>query len=194
MRKVLLYVMVAAGTVAVPGQSQAQITPQIGIYLPGDDFESIRQGAEEVRVEKEGTLALGLNIELGSLRGSLAYASAAKLTQQGVTGRSEVGDGKVLAASVDYVLRPLPRLIVVQPYLLAGGGLRRANYSYDEDGLSNAFPKNDSDFALHAGLGADIKLGRVGISAEATSFISKNEDGDFSRHDMFALVGLKIGM
>lgn len=194
MKKILLMTVAAAALLALPATSQAQITPQIGVYLPGDDFESLREGAEEVRIEKEGTLALGLNVEFGSLRGSVAYASAAKLTQDGVSGRDQVGDGKVLAAALDYVFRPLPRLIVVQPYLLVGGGLRRADYSYDDDGLENAFPKDDSDFAAHIGLGADLKLGSLGISAEVTSFVSKDEGGSFGRHDAFGFIGLKLGM
>ncbi|MGQ0562233.1 MAG: hypothetical protein ACT443_10200, partial [Gemmatimonadota bacterium] len=58
--------------------------------------------------------------------------------------------------------------------------------------LSDAFPENESDFALHAGIGADIMLGPLGVSAEITDFISKDEDDDWGRHDAFGFVGLKL--
>jgi hypothetical protein len=143
-------------------------------------------------VNKEGALALGLNIEFGMLRGTLAYASGATLSRQGVTGEEDVGEGKVLAVAGDVVLRPIPRLLVFQPYLIAGAGLRRADYDFDSDGLANAFPENDSDFALHAGIGADVMLGSIGIAAEITDFISKDENDDWKRHDGFGYVGVKL--
>jgi len=143
-----------------------------------------------VRVDREGTLALGLNVDLGLLRGSIAYASAAKLNQSGVSG--EVGEGKLLAAAADLVIRPLPRLIVIQPYLLGGIGLRRLDYSYDTDALSNAFPKDESKMALHAGVGVDLSLGPVGVSAEVTDFISKNSEDKWKQHDAFGFAGLKL--
>ena len=196
MKKLALFGIVALGAVAaVPQASHAQgitITPQIGVYVPGDDFESLRAGADSVRVNSEGSLALGLNVELGFLRGTVAYASAATLSRSGVSGETEVGEGKLLAAALDFVWRPLPRLIVVQPYLIAGGGLRRADYSYDTDGLSDAFPENASDFAVHAGIGADVVLGPLGVSAEITDFISKNDEDKWKRHDGFGFVGVKL--
>ena len=190
MRRLALFGIAALGIAALPPASNAQgisITPQIGVYIPGDSFDSLEQEGQVVQVKKEGSLALGLNIDLGFLRGSLAYASAATISESGTSG--EIGDGKVLAVAADLVLRPLPR-ILVQPYLLVGAGLRRADYSYDEQGF-DAF-KDDSDFAAHLGVGADLMLGPVGVSAEITDFISKDENDDWKRHDAFGFVGLKL--
>jgi hypothetical protein len=192
MRRLVLLGIAALGMAALPQASNAQgitITPQIGVYIPGDDLDSIEEGAQQIRIDKEGSLALGLNINFGFLRGSLAYASAATISTTGTSG-DEIGDGKVLAVAADLVLRPLPR-IIVQPYLLLGGGLRRADYSYDEEGF-DAFPEKDSDFAAHVGVGADLNLGPVGVSAEITDFISKDENDDWKRHDAFGFVGLKL--
>lgn len=192
MRRLVLFGIAALGLAALPQTSNAQgitVTPQIGFYVPGDDFDSLEQEGQQVRVKKEGSLALGLNIDLGFLRGSLAYASAATITTSGTT-TGEIGDGKVLAVAADLVLRPLPR-IIVQPYLLLGGGLRRTDYSYDEEGF-DAFPEEDSDFAGHVGVGADMNLGPVGVSAEITDFISKDENDDWKRHDAFGFVGVKL--
>ena len=197
MKKVTVFGFAILALALMPRVSHAQgisITPQIGVYVPANNLDSLRSGAQQVRVKREGDLALGLNIDLGFLRGTVAYASAAKLNQKSTIGGTEtqVGEGKLLAVAGDIVLRPIPRLIVVQPYLLAGAGLRRANYSYDDDGLANAFPKDDSDFALHAGVGADVMLGPVGVSAELTDFISKNSDDKWKQHDGFGFVGLKL--
>ena len=193
MRKYLLFGLATLAIAALPSTSHAQIgvTPQIGFYVPGDDFESIRAGADSIKVNKEGSLALGLTVDFGMLRGSLAYASSATLNSSGGTG-GEVGEGKLLAAAADLVLRPIPRILVLQPYLLVGGGLRRADYSYETDALENAFPKNESDFALHAGIGADVMLGGLGLSAEITDFISKDDEDKWARHDAFGFVGLKL--
>lgn len=179
----------------MPRASSAQgisVTPQIGVYVPGNSVDSLRAGAQQVRVNREGTLALGVNVSMGALRGSIAYASAAKLNQSGILGQSDVGKGKLLAVAGDFVLRPIPRLIVVQPYLLVGAGLKRTDYSYESDGFSNAFPKADRDFALHAGVGADVTLGPLGLSAEITDFISRNASDKWKQHDGFGFVGLKL--
>ena len=195
MRKFVLFGIAVIGAAVLPQTSHAQgitITPQIGVYVPGDNFDALRAGADSVTVNREGALALGLNVELGFLRGTVAYASGATLNRRGVSGQTEVGEGKLLAVAGDLVLRPLPRLIVIQPYIIAGAGLRRADYSYDDDGISNAFPENDSDFALHAGIGADLVLGPLGVSAEITDFISKNSDEKWKIHDGFGFVGVKL--
>ena len=195
MRKFLLFgFALAAGVVAAPTASQAQgisVTPQIGVYVPANSVSGLRSAADSISVKREGTLALGLNIDLGFLRGSVAYASAAKLNKSGVSGQSQIGDGKLLTAAADLVLRPIPR-ILVQPYLLAGAGLRNANYSYDAQGVTNAFPKSQSNFAWHAGVGADVMLGPIGVSAEISDFISKNSANEWKQHDAFGLAGLKL--
>jgi hypothetical protein len=188
----ILFVAAIAAFAAVPSVASAQgITPQIGVYVPGNDLDSLQAGAQQVRVDKEGTLALGLNIDLGGLRASFAYASAAKLNQTGISGQNQVGEGKLLAVAGDFVLRPIPR-VLVQPYILLGAGVRRADYDFDSDGLTNAFPENDTDFALHAGVGADLHLGPIGIAAEITDFISKDSADKWKQHDGFGFVGLKL--
>lgn len=187
--------VLAAAALAVPAAARAQgvsVTPTVGIYIPASDLYHLRDEAQNASVEKEGTFAMGLNVEFGSLRGSLAYASGAQVNDRGVQNRDNIGEGKVLAVAGDFVFRPIPRIIIVQPYLLLGAGLRRADYSYDDDGVGNAFPKEQSDFAFHAGIGADVMLGRIGIVAEFTDFIAQEPTGDWNQHDAFGFVGLKF--
>ena len=188
--------VLAAAALLAPAASHAQgitVTPSAGLYIPASDLYQLRDNTEQIfSVDKEGTFALGLNVELGMLRGSIAYASGAQLNEGGVQNNDAIGEGKLLAVAGDLVLRPIPRLIIVQPYLIAGAGLRREDYSYEDDGVRDALPKDKSDFALHAGIGADVMLGRLGIVAEFSDFITKDETDKWDQHDAFAFVGLKF--
>jgi hypothetical protein len=177
---------------AAPAAAQIYITPAAGVFIPASDLEDLEGQAEATRLSRSGTLGLGINLELGWLRGSVAYATGATISEEGVTGEDDIGDGSVLAVAADLIVRPLPRLLV-QPYLLGGVGLKRQDFSYDDDGVgTNPLPSDLTDFALHAGLGADVMLGRFGIMAEITDFITRNEDSTFGQHDAFAMVGLRV--
>ena len=192
MKRSLLAIAIAA--MAIPAAANAQgiqVTPLAGVYIPASDLYALRDEAQQVSVEKEGTFALGFNVELGMLRGSVAYASGAQINQRGVQNRDNVGEGKLLAIAGDIVLRPIPRFLV-QPYILAGAGMRREDYSYEDDGVANALPEDQSDFAFHAGVGLDLMLGRIGLVAEVTDFITKNQADEYKQHDAFGFVGLKL--
>ena len=170
--------------------AQVAVTPQVGVYIPASSFYELRDQARTVRVEKDGTLALGLAVEAGWLRGSLAYASGATLTEHGVSNRQDIGKGSVLAAAADLVIRPLPR-ILIQPYLLGGVGVKNMNYKPDES-ATDVFPKDLTRVAGHIGLGADLMLGPIGLAAEVSDFISRDPEGSWKVHDAFATLGLKF--
>jgi opacity protein-like surface antigen len=190
----------AAAALFVPAASHAQgltVTPTIGVYVPASDVYRLRDNTEQVfTVDKEGTFAMGVNVELGMFRGTVSYASGAQLNERGLQNNENIGEGKLLAVAGDVVLRPIPRILFLQPYLLAGAGLRREDYSFEDDGVGNALPKDQSDFALHAGIGADLMFGRFGVVAEFTDFITKSEGDDWTpgQHDGFVSVGLKLRM
>lgn len=177
---------------AMPAAAQVYITPALGVYIPASDLDNLREQAEQTQLDRSGTLGLGLNIELGWLRGSVAYATGASISEEGVEGQDEIGDGSVLSVAADLIVRPLPRLLV-QPYLLGGVGLKRQDFSFDDEGATtNPLPSDKTDFALHAGLGADVMLGRIGVMAEISDYITRNEDSTFGQHDAFAMVGLRF--
>jgi hypothetical protein len=172
--------------------AQIHITPAVGAFIPASDLRDLRDQAEQTRLDRSGTLGLGLNIDFGWLRGSMAYATGATISDDGVSGEGDIGDGSVLAVAADLVVRPLPR-VLVQPYLLGGIGLKRQDFSFESDGLGeNPLPSDRTDFAWHVGVGADVMLGRIGVMAEITDFITKTEEKTFGQHDAFALVGLRI--
>jgi hypothetical protein len=195
MKKAAFVLLVPAAILAGDAQTaRAQgitITPALGAFIPASELRELQEQAEQRRLDRSATLGLGLNVELGWLRGSLAYATGATLTDRGVTDAGDVGDGSVLALAADVVWRPLPRLLV-QPYLLGGGGIKRQDYSYDDEGLEDVFPDDKTDFTLHFGVGADAWLGGIGVMAEVTDFLSRRGDDTFGQHDAFILVGLKF--
>jgi len=186
----LLSGLLLAGSATDAAAQGAALIPQMGTYIPASSFYELRDQANDIRLEKEGTLGLGLAVELGWLRGSIAYATGATLNERGVSDRHDIGDGSVLAAAADLVIRPLPRF-VVQPYLLGGVGVKDANYRANSD-FSGVFPKDETRLAAHIGAGADLMLGPVGVIAEVTDFISRNPDDKWKVHDAFAMIGLKF--
>ena len=189
------FLVLAAAAMLAPVAAQAQgisLTPSVGMYIPASDLYQLRDDATQATIDKEGTFALGMNIDFGMLRGTIAYASGAQINQRGVTNQENIGDGKLLAVAGDLVLRPIPRLLIVQPYVIAGAGFRQENYSYNDRGISGAMPADQRDFALHAGLGADISLGRFAVVAEFSDFITKDEEDKWKQHDGFGFVGLKV--
>jgi hypothetical protein len=165
-------------------RAQISITPMLGGYVPASDVNQLQGSANNIAKTREGTLALGANLDLGLLRGSVAYASGTTIKN---ANKQDIGKGNVLATTADLVIRPLPR-ILVQPYLVAGAGEKF--YKYDQSAtLSNG---NFHTFALHGGLGADVMLGKVGVAAEFTDFLSKGVDDKWNVHDAFLMVGLKF--
>jgi hypothetical protein len=196
MRKTLLSVLTIAllGAAGDAGAQGIHLTPRIGAYIPASSAAELRDNAETVRIEREGTLSLGLNLDMGLLRGSIDYASGARISEAGATDRDRVGDGSLLAAAAAVVIRPLPRLLV-QPYALAGAGLKWQDYSYDRSGVSVGVLKEErSDFAFHLGIGADLMFGRLGVVAELTDYITRSDTGGLGQHDAFASVGIRIGL
>jgi hypothetical protein len=168
------------------------VTPLVGAYIPGGSFGELRAGAQDTEYKRKATLGLGANIDFGSLRVSAAYASGATISQEsGVGNDDDIGDGSVLSVAADLVLRPLPRLIVLQPYLFGGAGLKHQNFSFNDPINVSTF-KDESDLTLHIGLGADISLGRLALVAEVSDFISQNNNDDWKTHDAFGMVGLKL--
>lgn len=178
---------------AAPALASGQgITVLGGAYVPASSLADLEGEAERVRVDREGSLALGLNLDLGSLRGTVRYATEATLSERGVDDTSGIESGTLLAAAVDYVARPLPRLLGLQPYVLGGVGLKRMGYSYAEEGATNPFPESERQFAVHFGAGVDLRLAGIGIVIEADDFVGF--DDGFGPHDAFIMAGIRLGL
>lgn len=180
------------------------ISPTIGVYTQANSLDQLRAQADTLSIKRESALALGANVEFGWLRLGLNYVSGATIKCQqasncgSVANGGDIGKGKILMGSADAVLRPIPRIVIFQPYAVAGIGFK--NFKYDADtNLAGAFGnvKSNSTAAFHGGIGADLMFGGVGIMAEVTDYISQGQ-GDVNgnnkqlQHDAYGVIGLRL--
>ncbi|MEP6491881.1 MAG: hypothetical protein ABJF01_04345 [bacterium] len=186
-RRVLLPIATATATaLASPLRAQISITPMVGGYIPASDIHQVSGNAQSIAKTREGTLSLGANVDFGILRVTGAYASGTTIKN---ASKQDIGKGSVGALAADLVIRPLPR-ILVQPYLIAGAGEKFDHFDNSTTLISG---NNTTNFAFHGGLGADVMLGKIGVAAELTDFLSKGADEDkWNVHDAFLMVGLKF--
>jgi hypothetical protein len=185
-RRMLLALAALVGFTPVVARAQViNVTPLIGGYVPAGDWVELKTGAENVANRREGTRSLGLNLEFGSFRGSLAYASGMNIKN---ASRQDIGTGGVLGYAADLVVRPVMRMLV-QPYIV--GGVGQKLYKFDQASIEPPDFKS-RQFAFHGGIGADVMLGSIGIVAEVTDFVSKGDRQNWNVHDAFAMVGLRL--
>jgi hypothetical protein len=115
---------------------------------------------------------------------------------------SDCARSTVTSATGTLALRPIPNLIIVQPYLLAGGGVKRYDYTTEnlkDEGLKTLL-SDQNQLTGHLGVGAEVNLGLIRLTGEVADLLSKYDDGQNSsttsdqlQHDVFATVGLVIG-
>ena len=179
---------------AAPAAAQAvKLNPRVGAYVPLTDFTEVTSGIE---TERTGSLALGLGAELGlvglpfNIRANLDYVTGSEIDAAGTA--IDGVDTKILMVAGDLVFRPLPKLILIQPYLYAGGGLRQ--YDFDTDNTEAL--EDASDPVIHVGGGLDLSLGSLALNAEIGDYISWYEvrDSEATQHDLFVSVGLVLGL
>lgn len=188
---------------AVPAAAQApgldvKLNPRIGLYVPLTDLGEV--GSDTWALDNSLAVGLGVELQLAALpfgiRGNLDYATSSTVNLE--SGGVEQGetDATLLAISADLVFRPLPRVVVLQPYLFAGGGLKQYDFDLGEAGDFES-EVDESDPTVHLGVGLDFGLGPLALNAEVADYISWFEitDGDSEmQHDLFVMVGFSIGM
>ena len=200
MKSILKTALVAAcmtGMAAPTAPASAQlleVNPRVGLYAPLTDLGDAGSTASAIFAERSGALALGLGVELGFLpiRANLDYVTGAEVNEQGV---GEATDATMLAVSADFIFRPLPRLIIIEPYLFAGAGLRQYDFDPADPNVSEL--EDASDPAIHLGGGAELMLGPLNLNAEIGDYISwyeiQNDETDM-QHDLFVSIGLVLGL
>jgi hypothetical protein len=186
-RRFVLSIAALTSAFALPLHAQVAITPMIGGYLPAGSLNDVTNGAQNVAKTRNGTLALGVNLDLGPIRGTAMYASGTTIKN---ANEQDIAKGNVLAAAADLVVRPIPR-ILVQPYLLVGAGEKFTTY---DNGATLVSGENKHTFAFHGGVGADLMLGSIGVAAELTDFLSRNSGGKWNVHDAFLMAGLRLAL
>lgn len=196
--------------VAVPASSSAQIrlVPQVGLYAPLADLGTVRSTSAGEAVDigkKSSTFALGLGLELGNranavaFRGNVAYASSSDVPFTSVGCADCESRSTLTALTATLVLRPLPNLIVVQPYFLAGGGVKRYDFKEEDlraEGL-DALVSDQTKGTAHLGVGAEFSLGGLRLLVELSDYLSSfdlDAEGDEElQNDFFLTVGLPLG-
>ena len=181
----------------VPG-IELKLNPRIGLYVPLTDLGETT--AESVSLDNSLAIGLGAELQMAALpfgiRANLDYATGSKVNTEtgGVT--AEGSETTLLAVVGDLVFRPLPRVVVLQPYFFAGGGLKMYDFETEDPG---AF-ESESDPTVHLGFGLDFGLGPLSLNAELSDYISwyelqaATEDESTIQHDVFVAVGFAIGL
>ena len=189
----------------VPG-IDLQLVPKIGFYAPVSDLAEAAAVGSDIREDREGSLAVGLGVELAlpfspvDVRVGFDYVTNSEITfDEGVGTTESQVEQQMLALTGDLVLRPIPRLLVLQPYLLVGAGVKRYDFEFqDAGGGVEAFDDSTTDFALHGGLGFDLGLGPLALVVEASDYISwfepEGADDSEMQHDLFLMAGIRVGL
>lgn len=192
-----------AFVVAAPVSAQrVTFTPKASAYVAAADFSEVSAAFRGAREAREAHLALGLAAELNlpvsplDVRVGVDYLTGMTVTPDSTSGEVEPAEGSALFLSGDLVYRPLPRLIIFQPYFLGGFGFKQESFSR-ADGFDSALPENSNHFLMHAGFGVDAMLGRIGVVAEVSDFFGKPANGGLdtgTQHDAFASIGVRFGL
>lgn len=134
------------------GSADSDFVPRIGAYTQLSDLAEARD-AGTAPSELEGGLARGLALELDlpasdlNIQSTLNYVTETNVSGAGFTSSDD--GGRLLAVTGDLVFRPLPRIVLLQPYPLGGAGVKVYDFGLDQIGDSSYF-ENRTDFALHA--------------------------------------------
>lgn len=207
----------AAGAFTAPLDAQSlRLLPSVGLYAPLSDFGRVRQTdlGEAVEFGKsESTLAFGLTAEIGSptgawtIRGNLRYASASEVPISGVGCETCSARSTLVVATGALAFRPFPTLFVVRPYLLAGAGISKLDFSRDsfaDEGFRGAL-WDTSKPTGQLGIGTDVFLGGLLLFVEGNAFVSRfdpaagfpdvvfESDSDL-RWDAFLTAGVSLGL
>lgn len=204
MNRVLSFAALAALALApLPAAAQIRLIPQAGLYTPFSELPSPSAGADALK--KESTLAYGLALELGapdavSFRVNALHATASDVPVGDIGCQTDCARSTVSTLTGTLAIRPIPNLILVRPYALLGGGIKR--YQFTKDDLQNegigALLSDQNQITGHVGLGLELNLGLARLVGELSDMVSKYKDDDAPsddslQHDVFFTVGLVIG-
>jgi len=189
---------------AQPAAAQLRLIPQVGLYTPFAELPSPGAGADELK--KDGSFAFGAALELGtpdalSFRINLLHATASDVPLSDLGCDADCARSTLSSATATLALRPIPNIVVLQPYLLLGGGLKR--YDFTREDLQNegleAILNDQNQLTGHLGLGVELNLGLLRLVGEVSDLVSQFDveddlfETDDLQHDVFFTVGLVLG-
>lgn len=194
--------LVAAPVVAQAPGIDVRLNPRIGLYEPLGDLGETQVAGVTIVEEMSGSLALGLGLELDvmllpvTFRLNLDYATGAEVSrsENGVQ-VGESAETTLLAVVGDVIFRPLPSVVLAQPYLFVGGGLKQ--YDVTSETTTESFQEG-SDPTIHFGGGLDVGLGPLSLNAEIGDYVSwyelREAESSEIQHDLFLTIGFSIGI
>jgi hypothetical protein len=197
---------------ALPAEGQLRFVPSVGAYAPLSDLGEVRdqEGVTFMEAGKRvSTLAFGGGVELGPIRGlanlraEAAYATASDVPIRSM-GCPDCGlRSTLLVGSASVVLRPFMDLMVAQPYLVLGAGVKR--YDFDPREMTNSgadYFRDQTRPSIQVGSGVQFHMGalrpRLEISAHFSRFEPGREDpgvqgSDDRQTSLFLMLGLPMG-
>lgn len=188
----ILGLMALAPAVA---EAQLRLVPQVGLYAATAEFPP-PDGVVEFG-KRESSLAFGAALELGGIRLSGLHATESEVPVEGI-GCTDCARSTVTTATLALVIRPLPSLGIVHPFVVVGGGVKRYDFTREDLGDEGveAVLSDSNDATAHFGLGLDLGggglRGRVEVQDLMSRFDAAGVEAEF-QHDLFFTVGLVIG-
>jgi hypothetical protein len=187
----LLPLVAAAVLLVRPPQAEAQFRfiPSVGSYAPLADLGELRDDTGATLLDlgrSSSTAAIGLAVEVGGAEGAIGlrlgttWASRSPLPVEGTGCEGCSARSSLLLAGGTLIIRPLPRLLFVQPHFLLGGG--SLWYSFDDrelrDGGWEDVLINQRQRHLQFGVGSTLHLGFVRPLVELNVHVSGFDPGD----------------
>ncbi len=166
------------------------VVPKIGFFTPLTSLSESSTGETKLK----SALALGLALEIDFRATPIAFRANVDVAtnSEARTG----GLGTDLAADQlnlvgDLIFRPFARNYILQPFLLAGAGMKRYSFSDDEFDISTS----EQMFTAHVGGGVILDFGNIEVSAELSDYISSwdvSATESKGQHDLFAMIALRV--
>ncbi len=168
-------------------QTSVRLLPQVGAYSPLGELGEIRSNGETAigAGRRSSTLAWGLGLEAGparagtSLRLHLGYGTNSEIPVWGLECQGCSARSTLLTANAAAVLRPIPRLVLVQPYLMVGAGVKRYDFEVqDMEGERwRDLLRDQTRPAGQLGLGVEASLLGLRTQWELNGFVSRFQEG-----------------
>jgi len=172
---------------AAQAQSSVRFLPQVGAYAPLFEVEQIR-GEGETLIQagrRSSSLSWGLGLEFGparegtSVRAGVGYGSNAQVPIWTVDCAGCSARSTLMTASLAAVFRPVPRLVLVQPYLIAGAGVKRNDVEFRDVRDDGAFVTLRDQARISGQLGVGLEASLLGLRTqwEVNGFMSRFGSG-----------------
>lgn len=192
-RRLLVWTLAAilVALLVVPhlrAQTSVRLLPQVGAYSPLSELGEVREDGETLisAGRRSSSLAWGLGLEVGpatsgtSFRGHLGYGTNSEIPVGGFECPACSARSTLVTGGVAAVFRPIPRLVLVQPYFLLGAGLKRYDFDVrnaDGDSWRRLF-RDQTRPSGQLGVGLEASILGFRTQWELNGYVSRYRGGD----------------